>query len=111
MLAYSHLPELIDLAGGIQTQSASVASALVKHEHRSLWHRYVTPSVSPSVGEGHNICIASSFPVATLGESPEYHPLLFGGSETEPSEESLTSPSPVGYGGLSQVHVMDDTQH
>ncbi|KAI3732506.1 hypothetical protein L1987_63711 [Smallanthus sonchifolius] len=103
MLAYSHVPELIDLAGGIQ---ASVASALVKHEHR-----HVTPSVSPSVGKGHIICIVSSFPVATLGESPEHHPLPFEGSETEPSEESLTSPSPVGYGGLSQVHVMDDTQH
>ncbi|KAI3821576.1 hypothetical protein L1987_09144 [Smallanthus sonchifolius] len=69
---------------------------------------YVTPSVSPSVGEGHNICIASSFPVATLGESPEYHPLPLEGSETEPSEESLTSPSPVVYGGLSQIEFQID---
>ncbi|KAI3795401.1 hypothetical protein L1987_38053 [Smallanthus sonchifolius] len=68
--------------------------------------RYVTPSVSPSIGKGHIICIASSFPVTTLGESPEYHPLPFEGSETEPSEESLTSPSPVGYGGLSQIGLL-----
>ncbi|KAI3814047.1 hypothetical protein L1987_18789 [Smallanthus sonchifolius] len=39
--------------------------------------------------------------VATLGET-EYHPLPSEGNETEPSEESLTSTSPVGYGGLSQ---------
>ncbi|KAI3695108.1 hypothetical protein L1987_78096 [Smallanthus sonchifolius] len=60
------------------------------------------PSVSPSVGKGHIICIASSFPVATLGGSPEYHPLPSVSSEAKPSEESLTPPSSVEYGGLSQ---------
>ncbi|KAI3815783.1 hypothetical protein L1987_15465 [Smallanthus sonchifolius] len=74
--------------------------------------RHVTPSVSPSVVKGHIICIVSSFPVATLGESPEHHPLPFEGSETEtePSEESLTSPSPVGYGGLSQDRENKDSR-
>ncbi|KAI3754853.1 hypothetical protein L1987_54645 [Smallanthus sonchifolius] len=61
------------------------------------------PSISPSVGKGHIICIGSSFPVTTLRESPEHHPLTSEGSETEPSEESLISPSPVGYGGISQI--------
>ncbi|KAI3744823.1 hypothetical protein L1987_57916 [Smallanthus sonchifolius] len=56
------------------------------------------PSVSPSDGKGHIICIASSFPVTTLGESQEHHPLPSEGSEMEPSEKSLTSPSPVEYG-------------
>ncbi|KAI3798216.1 hypothetical protein L1987_33487 [Smallanthus sonchifolius] len=88
----------------------------VTHYHRKsssyieplIWilARHVTPSVSPSVGEGHNIGIASSFPVATLVESPEYHPLPSVGSETKPSEESLTSPSPFRFGGLSHVHVL-----
>ncbi|KAI3813883.1 hypothetical protein L1987_18618 [Smallanthus sonchifolius] len=75
-----------------------------KHEHGLATHCACVfiPAVSSLVGEGHIICIASSFPVATLGESSEHHPLPFEGSETEPSEESLTSPSPVGYGGLSQ---------
>ncbi|KAI3687072.1 hypothetical protein L1987_80763 [Smallanthus sonchifolius] len=62
----------------------------------------------PSVGKGHIICIASSFPVATLGGTSEQHPLPSEGSETEPSEESLTSPSPVGYGGPSQIDHKSD---
>ncbi|KAI3774116.1 hypothetical protein L1987_48660 [Smallanthus sonchifolius] len=56
------------------------------------------PSVSPSVGKGHIIRIASSFPVATLRGSSEQHPLSSQGNETEPSEEPLTSPSLVGTG-------------
>ncbi|KAI3808112.1 hypothetical protein L1987_24055 [Smallanthus sonchifolius] len=55
------------------------------------------PSVSPLVGKGHIIFIASSVPVATLGGSSEQHPLPSEGNETKPSEESLTSPSLVGY--------------
>ncbi|KAI3742515.1 hypothetical protein L1987_60199 [Smallanthus sonchifolius] len=75
-----------------------------KHEHGLATHWYICVDCTL-------IWTLSYGTVATLGESPEYHPLPFEGSETEPSEESLTSPSPVGYGGLSQVHVMDDTQH
>ncbi|KAI3725344.1 hypothetical protein L1987_65130 [Smallanthus sonchifolius] len=62
----------------------------------------LTSFISPFVDEEHLICIVSSFQVAKLGESPEHHPLLSEGSETEPSDESVTSPSPDGYGGLSQ---------
>ncbi|KAI3695694.1 hypothetical protein L1987_78693 [Smallanthus sonchifolius] len=70
----------------------------------------LTLTILPSADEEHIIFIASSFPVATLGESTKQHPLPSEGSETEPSEESLTPPSPARFGGLSQVHVMDDTQ-
>ncbi|KAI3754565.1 hypothetical protein L1987_54351 [Smallanthus sonchifolius] len=62
----------------------------------------LTSFISPFADEEHIICIASSFLVATLEESPEHHPLPSEGSKTEPSEESVTSPSPVGYGGISQ---------
>ncbi|KAI3797692.1 hypothetical protein L1987_32955 [Smallanthus sonchifolius] len=86
------------------SRAPSIGSPFWEEDHKDakLWHRHVTPSVSPSIGKGHIICIASSFLVTTLGESPEHHPLPFEGSKTEPSEESLKSPSPVGYGGLSQ---------
>ncbi|KAI3824362.1 hypothetical protein L1987_05820 [Smallanthus sonchifolius] len=67
----------------------------------------LTSFISPSADEEHLICIASSFPVATLGESPEHHPLPSEGSETETLEGSVTSPSLVGYGGLSQKKIDD----
>ncbi|KAI3704072.1 hypothetical protein L1987_74279 [Smallanthus sonchifolius] len=62
----------------------------------------LTSFLPPSTDEEHIIGIASSFPVATLGNHLLHHPLPSEGSETEPSEESVTSPSPVGYGGFSQ---------
>ncbi|KAI3809037.1 hypothetical protein L1987_25004 [Smallanthus sonchifolius] len=82
-----------------------------QHMHIHCIACMMTSYISPSVDEGQVIRIASSSPVVTLGESSEHHPLPSEGSKTKPSEESLTPPSSVGYGGPSQVHVMDDTQH
>ncbi|KAI3695284.1 hypothetical protein L1987_78279 [Smallanthus sonchifolius] len=89
----------------------------------SLWHvngydvvqlvkvGMMSTSLSPSSDEEHVVLVISTLPVATLGESPKQHPLPSEGSKTEPSEESLTPPPSVVYGGISRVHVMDGTQH
>ncbi|KAI3815548.1 hypothetical protein L1987_15219 [Smallanthus sonchifolius] len=97
------------LPGGRQyKQSVYGCERNSKHEHglATHWYIYVDCTIN-LLARDTTFALHHQFPVATLGE-PEYHPLPSVGSETKPSEESLTPPSSVEYERIVQCILKPD---